>query len=89
MRTLNEDGKNIPIGRNKAWIALAAFAFGCGLFVMAIMSIHYDSRLEAVQVAHGKNIATIEARHTREKNRIRKEVIEQLDRIERQAICTR
>lgn len=86
MRPLNVELQDELRGRGKAWFALAAlaaFAFGCGLVVMAFMSMHYDSRLEAVQAAHNKSISSMEGRHTREKNKTRTEITEKLDAIEK------
>lgn len=89
MRALNLELKNELDGRGRAWVALAALAFGCGLVVMAFMSIHYDGRLEAVQKAHEREITTLKRGHRTEKNQTKSEISDRLDRIEKILLNTR
>lgn len=70
-------------GRHRVWYAIAAIGFGAAFLTLAAVGWHYERRLEAQQDAHNASVAAAERRHTREKNEIKKEVVERLDRVER------
>ena len=67
--------------KNRIAMAIAAIAFGAGLMTMAAISTFYSSRLAVVHDAHRAEITTQEKRHSREKTKMHKQIVDKLDEI--------
>lgn len=69
--------------KNRIFMAIAAIAFGAGLMTMAAISAFYSSRLATVHDAHRAEITAQEKRHSREKSKMHKQIVDKLDEIKK------
>lgn len=81
MTEINKGSHELSPTKHHIAMAIAAIAFGAGLMTMAAISAFYSTRLATVHDAHRAEITAQERRHTREKTKLHKQIIDKLDEI--------
>lgn len=72
---------NIIRGFWKEITALVAMFIGFTVVAMFFMSIYYNGRMEEMHKAHRAEITVNQSRHTRENNKITKEISNKIDEV--------
>lgn len=69
--------------KHAPWFFVCGIAFGAAVICLGLAGWYHSNQVDALRESHKQQISTMQARHTRESNKLEREVIDRLDRLER------
>lgn len=72
--------------KHAPWFFVCGIAFGAAVICLGLAGWYHSNQVDALRAAHKQQVATMQARHTREMNGLKRDIVARLDRIEQLSI---